>query len=39
MPKVLQELMRHASIQTTMKYYVGSLGEDAADELYRAVNW
>lgn len=37
MPAVLQKLMRHASIETTMKYYVGSFAEDAADEVYRAV--
>lgn len=37
MPKVLQELMRHASIQTTMSYYVGNLAEDAADEVYKAA--
>ena len=37
MPKILQELMRHASIQTTMKYYVGSMAEDAAEEVWRAA--
>jgi integrase len=37
MPKILQELMRHESIQTTMEFYVGSLAEDAADEVWKAV--
>jgi integrase len=36
MPKVLQELMRHESIQTTMRYYVGQLAEDAADAVWAA---
>ncbi|WP_197528535.1 tyrosine-type recombinase/integrase [Aeoliella mucimassa] len=37
MPPVLQELMRHASIQTTMAYYVGQNAESTADELWRAA--
>lgn len=37
MPKVLQELMRHESIQTTMQFYVGNLAEDAADEVWKAA--
>lgn len=37
MPPILQELMRHASIQTTMEYYVGQNAESTADELWRAV--
>lgn len=37
MPKVLQELMRHESIQTTMTFYVGSMAEDAADAVWKAM--
>lgn len=37
MPKVLQELMRHDSIQTTMAFYVGKLAEDAADAVWNAM--
>lgn len=37
MPADLQELMRHASIQTTMKYYVGRQAESAAKTLWAAV--
>ncbi|WP_425399981.1 tyrosine-type recombinase/integrase [Aeoliella sp.] len=37
MPPVLQELMRHASIQTTMEFYVGQNAESTADELWRAA--
>lgn len=37
MPKVLQELMRHESIQTTMQFYVGSLAEESADAVWRAA--
>jgi len=36
MPAVLQKLMRHASIQTTMQYYVSLEAEDTADLLWRA---
>ncbi len=34
MPAVLQRLMRHASIDTTMKYYVGIESDDVAAELW-----
>lgn len=37
MPAVLKELMRHESIETTMKYYVGHNAAATADELWRAV--
>ena len=37
MPTVLRELMRHESIETTMKYYVGINAEATADELWKAV--
>jgi len=37
MPKVLQELMRHESIQTTMEFYVGNMAEDAADAVWKSV--
>ncbi len=37
MPTVLRELMRHESIETTMKYYVGVNAEATADELWAAV--
>jgi integrase len=37
MPAVLKELMRHESIETTMKYYVGVNAEATADELWAAV--
>lgn len=37
MPTILRELMRHESIETTMKYYVGVNAEATADELWRAV--
>ena len=36
MPKNLQELMRHESIETTMKYYVGRNAEATADLLWEA---
>lgn len=36
MPQVLQELMRHESIQTTLKYYVGRNAERTADVLWEA---
>lgn len=36
MPAVLQKLMRHASIQTTMQYYVDLEAEDVADVLWAA---
>jgi integrase len=34
MPQVLQELMRHESIETTLKYYVGRNAELTADVLW-----
>jgi len=37
MPPVLQELMRHESIQTTLKYYVGQDAQATAAELLKAV--
>lgn len=33
-PATLQLLMRHKSIETTMKYYVGQDADDVADELW-----
>ena len=37
MPTVLRELMRHESIETTMRFYVGQNTEATADELWRVV--
>lgn len=37
MPQVLKELMRHESIETTMKYYVGRNAETTAAALYQAL--
>lgn len=37
MPAVLQTLMRHASIQTTMQYYVAFEADATADVLWNAV--
>lgn len=37
MPQILMQLMRHESIETTMRYYVGKNAETAADVLYDAV--
>jgi integrase len=37
MPPVLQELMRHETIQTTMKYYVGQDAQSTAAELHRSM--
>jgi hypothetical protein len=34
MPAVLRRLMRHASIQTTMGYYVDIDASDVADDLW-----
>jgi integrase len=34
MPATLQLMMRHKSIETTMKYYVGQDADDVADELW-----
>ena len=36
MPNVLMELMRHESIDTTMKYYVGRNAQRTADQLWAA---
>jgi integrase len=36
MPAVLKQLMRHASIETTMRYYVGIQADDVAEELWRS---
>ena len=38
MPQVLKELMRHASIETTMKYYVGHNAQLTADILWEAYD-
>lgn len=37
MPAVLQQLMRHESIETTMRYYVGRDADAVADVLWQAV--
>ena len=37
MPQTLMELMRHESIETTLKYYVGRNAETTAAALYEAV--
>ncbi len=37
MPHVLQKLMRHEAIETTMKYYVGQDAQSTAAELYQAI--
>ena len=37
MPAVLQQLMRHESVDTTMKYYVGRDADAVADVLWGAV--
>jgi len=34
MPAVLQQLMRHEDIQTTLKYYVGQDAEAMAQKLW-----
>ncbi len=36
MPQVLKELMRHESIETTMKFYVGRNAQTTADVLWQA---
>ncbi|MGD9632725.1 MAG: tyrosine-type recombinase/integrase [Pirellulales bacterium] len=38
MPSVLRRLMRHASIQTTMAYYVGNDAEATADAIWAGSN-
>lgn len=37
MPQVLMQLMRHASITTTMRYYVGRNAQLTAEVLYDAL--
>ena len=37
MPAVLRELMRHESLETTMRYYAGVNAEATADELWKSV--
>ncbi|QDT56888.1 site-specific tyrosine recombinase XerC [Caulifigura coniformis] len=37
MPAVLQQLMRHENIETTLRFYVGNDAEGMADVLYAAV--
>jgi integrase len=37
MPPVLQELLRHETIQTTMKYYMGQDAQSTAAELHWAM--
>ena len=37
MPQVLMELMRHESIETTMRYYVGRNAQRTADVLWAAM--
>ena len=37
MPIVLQQLMRHESIETTLRYYVGRDADMVADTLWKAV--
>src|SRR5690606_39256114 len=36
MPAVLQQLMRHESVETTMRYYVGQNAEATADAVWAA---
>ncbi|QDT73893.1 Phage integrase family protein [Lacipirellula limnantheis] len=38
MPAILQKLMRHASIQTTMQYYVNIEADDVANALWAATS-
>jgi integrase len=37
MPHILQQLMRHEDISTTMRYYIGRNAETTADALWEAV--
>ncbi|MBT6494940.1 MAG: site-specific integrase [Planctomycetaceae bacterium] len=37
MPPILQQMMRHASIQTTMEFYVGRDADAAADAIWDSV--
>ncbi len=36
LPQVLQQMMRHESIETTMRYYVGITADDLASDIYAA---
>ena len=36
MPQVLTELMRHESIETTLRYYVGRNAEQTTDAVWAA---
>ena len=38
MPATLQQLMRHASVETTMRFYVGRNAEATADALWAAID-
>ena len=38
MPAVLKEMMRHQSIETTMKYYVGLEAQSVSDLIYKAYS-
>lgn len=38
MPPVLMELMRHESIETTMRFYVGRSAQETTEILYKAIN-
>jgi len=37
LPTILRELMRHETVETTLRYYVGQNAESTADELWRAM--
>jgi hypothetical protein len=37
MPVDLQQVMRHESIETTLKFYVGKNADTAADRLWEAA--
>ena len=37
MPTDLQQLMRHESIETTLKYYVGRNAEATADAIWASI--
>jgi integrase len=36
MPQVLQQMMRHSDIQTTMRFYVGLKASDLGEVIYEA---
>lgn len=38
MPAVLKEIMRHESIETTLRYYVGINAEETAEELWQVFS-